>query len=1087
MTADPEKLAELAEMESLFEIRAGDYSDPEKLALRLAKAKREIPTEALIGGLVEFYLTLEVTGRQVGGLAILLADLGAIWRDLDHPELLHQRISARLRGIAPIVAMSYRLAIHRALYRTQRPELSCRLFELASAIGRDDFRDRPKLVEKIGRLQSGLPRLFAVQFLQVVLLTYEACFRNAEIAAILEALIGIDHPDYQQPRSLCQRLDFYFRDDLASLRGQLTGALAATFVHRNQPASARALILASWGLVESDLDDEEALAGRLARRFAQYAEMGGATDLPLEFLESLQFVIFIVGLGEDSELDRGRRLAGVLARLLKQRAGEADPLLLVQAAAKHILGIGADRHEPIWKMAFSILQSALEEPEEVARRGEQNSGLTDEDFRSVQILATKLQELFPSEAIPQQVVFLLSVEEQAERAERVQLLCRAYVEHLAYLNRRTGHLSAYAGAIIGLHLLWLRLFGYQDRDRFLSVCAELIPFLRQTFQDFGVELTDRLGFIARVEELRQAILEAGAHWIGEERDFSRARRLVLDVLLWETELSQRALLERLLRRDEEALPAAPPATSRWPLSTEEKPQDDWATFGFVGFLEPADPPPGAGPEEKKARADHSAVALRRDLERLIELGATEAGIASALGETGILVRATFDPAGQIRWSAVASDGSGLAVLGYGHSKPGSLERLRAAVAWHDFEAAFLRQAGQGSSNRAAAFFHQASSTLDATLEKLQAALARPGIGFGNWSRELAAEVHRLEAAGGSVLGGMLRLAAYGFVKPEEDDAEDRWKVALNRQLGRCRNLLATRPGPVQARAALDRVTANLLAEVSAIWSLEGLIPFLSSETDLVFQVDDAFHAVPLAYLPVGDQPLCRQVSSLRTSWSLLFESLQQHEELNFRQGPEPAGILALSYFPIGDDASGCAVPFHRGQKALAELHQKACWRAGDVPPGSAGTLSRALVELGPLAAVSVCGHGHRQDPGVSLSDGLWRGQGCDFSKVGMLLLVSCSLGRIEQTGDRDVGGFSVELAVHHARSVLSCRWPVSAGAAVKFAEQVLGAYLTALEGGESGKLRSRALNSARLALLGSPSQPGVGLHTAAAFELYGLG
>jgi hypothetical protein len=170
------------------------------------------------------------------------------------------------------------------------------------------------------------------------------------------------------------------------------------------------------------------------------------------------------------------------------------------------------------------------------------------------------------------------------------------------------------------------------------------------------------------------------------------------------------------------------------------------------------------------------------------------------------------------------------------------------------------------------------------------------------------------------------------------------------------------------------------------------------------------------------------------------------------------------------------------------------WYAAAVDPEGTTALLFAGLDLGGFRAVSVCGHGNEYHAGVELGPGrqLWDGQGRDLSGVELLLLVSCSLGRIASTGERDVEGFCVQLALQRARSVLACRWPVQCQQATDVANEVLAHYLRlrediGIQAGSSltaARLRARALNLARTELLKDARDDY--FNTIAAFELYGL-
>ena len=173
---------------------------------------------------------------------------------------------------------------------------------------------------------------------------------------------------------------------------------------------------------------------------------------------------------------------------------------------------------------------------------------------------------------------------------------------------------------------------------------------------------------------------------------------------------------------------------------------------------------------------------------------------------------------------------------------------------------------------------------------------------------------------------------------------------------------------------------------------------------------------------------------------------------------------------------------------LAERFGLESLAGADRTTGTVGAIRAALEEKRSFAVASICGHGDFERAGIVLGGAadeevLWEGQGCDLSGVDWLLLVSCSIGRASRTGDLDVEGFCVQLAVHRARSILACRWPVLAVEAAAFANEAVRQYLE-LEG--QPERRARALAAARHAVC-EGERPLVGLNTAAAFELYGLG
>jgi hypothetical protein len=123
---------------------------------------------------------------------------------------------------------------------------------------------------------------------------------------------------------------------------------------------------------------------------------------------------------------------------------------------------------------------------------------------------------------------------------------------------------------------------------------------------------------------------------------------------------------------------------------------------------------------------------------------------------------------------------------------------------------------------------------------------------------------------------------------------------------------------------------------------------------------------------------------------------------------------------------------------------------------------------------------------------LWNGEGRRLTNIELLLLVSCSLGRVQETGERDVAGFCVQMALAHARSVLAARWPINARQAPEVANTILKHYLALREqhGGAHGgdltaaRLRGLAVAAAREEIVNNHGDKY--LNTLAAFDLFGL-
>jgi len=118
------------------------------------------------------------------------------------------------------------------------------------------------------------------------------------------------------------------------------------------------------------------------------------------------------------------------------------------------------------------------------------------------------------------------------------------------------------------------------------------------------------------------------------------------------------------------------------------------------------------------------------------------------------------------------------------------------------------------------------------------------------------------------------------------------------------------------------------------------------------------------------------------------------------------------------------------------------------------------------------------------------GGGIDLSRIDLVVLVACSVGRLRQDRRHDVEGLFAELAAHHGRCAIAARWPIADCESATFAVEVMRFYLEEAERND-GPLppfaRARALNRARRALVDRDAPVRVTEHLAAAFEIYNFG
>jgi hypothetical protein len=1030
---------------ALLEHRAGltpeDYLSPARLSARLQEYAAKLPPVAALQAVVRLSNALSTVSRFEDELAVLEALPPLVESDYASPEQLAARLE-RLRTL-PLDTAIYLHSLAFALAKAARRKESLTALGLALGAGARDFEDPQRLA---GALGTGLDRVAVMQPLIaagiVTLLpsALEIIDRMGLGLYLLERDGKLQPEDYRDRRRLAARLHARLQRLPPEIQATYLRSLMAALLARDREQDALAVLEADAGLEPGDYDNPRRLATKLrARCEVMPADIAGV------YLASLAAVFSHVDLSPAAavvlEIDAGL-----------EPADWSDPKALAARLEERLRGMGADT-------AAAYVDGLARS---FAIAGEERKSALAVDAYVRGILRDGLSSREPTMAVA---------------------LCPVYE-------------------------LWLRLWGLDPDRQPLELCRALVSYLRQVVAERGTGLRDREEFIKHVSNLRQRILQTGLAWVGRLGPGPEGRDLQRTVQLWDFELSQRLLVERFLLtpRSVVGLAEAPPP-GRWPLPETERPSSpsylptakDLA--GANGLLSEiaGEARPDAVPAGLTATPPPEIAALAGRLRDEVD----EERIAAVLGERGLLVRATFTADGELVWTALAGDGGRLAVNASGAGRPGDFYRLQWASTWHDLEIGYRYWWNGLSAARMARRAWQ-KLLLDAVrtlLEAIQkAATLRPAAASASLYRTtlrlldhgFAQGDERLNAAGAGALRLLIALV-WPVLDPPKSELFPAWTQETLAELRAAEGFLV-RGGrwPGRPRDLLDSATAAYLRRVAGLWDLTPLAGLLGPETDVVVQVDDVLHAVPVAFLPVACEPLHLRVRSVRSSLSPLLDSLVG--EL-LGEGVRSRRLLSLSRFETEDPARLGACWLHHGHLRLAAdlAHRGYEAVAGaDRTGGTLGTLRAALERYRGFTVASVCGHGDYERAGIVLGgeDGgqsLWQGDGCDLSGVDWLLLVSCSIGRAKRSGSLDVEGFCARLTAHRARSLLACRWPVLAVEAAAFANETVKHYLELLEEqAEPGPLRAIALARARRSIAAG-ERPLVGLNTAAAFEMYGLG
>lgn len=465
---------------------------------------------------------------------------------------------------------------------------------------------------------------------------------------------------------------------------------------------------------------------------------------------------------------------------------------------------------------------------------------------------------------------------------------------------------------------------------------------------------------------------------------------------------------------------------------------------------------------------------------LTHLGVESQALEELIPEGCIWIRALFDHAGCLRWSAWINERESLTRLATGESSPGAAQRLEnenqlfdqtTASAWENFRDSKLRSSG--SNQRAFRNFTQA---VKAALEK-QEVVREPG----QCRRETTAALLHLREVSPALAQSGTQLLEWLLGSPEQ-----------NAEFPQACWVHWHADAEHRRRLELDAASQKHLAALAAEWNLSALRIQDAHDVDwqsrdILFQVQGPLLAMPLAWLDFGGAPVFEQVASTSTAVSLTMRqaSLQRvgssavpHRRLLSMLWDEPQRRQKSFGLPL----------IHAAARRLAT---EVGWEAkslGDEPRASASNLCRALEDE--FGVVLIGAHGVSR-AGIKLADDVeWCGEAADLSEVDLLVLCCCAVGRLTQNGIRDVEGLYSRLAVHGARCVVAARWPIADLESAILLGEFLKNYLAELE--QHGEIRpfarARAFNQARVTLLRhrDVAVP-ITAHLASAFDIYGLG
>jgi hypothetical protein len=992
----------LSILEASIGLDPQDYADPVRLTAHIGAKLEGLPPEFGAIMALEYANLLSLTGRYTEGLMILEADLGL---SPDAEELAFiAALRKRLEILSTEAAFMYAGGLSTTLGLAGREEEAVWVFKAlgtAAGVALDEEGLVSSVLTHLASISSNTAAAFLSHFTG-------ALEMGPTRLALLERHLGLQAEDYRDPVRLAAKLDAGLANVLPGTASNYKLRLAEALEGQDRREDALALFRADTGLTEGR--EEEA------------AEIGAELRARLEKEIPPDMAAIYAGNFSNSLLEAGEEEQGV-----------------------------------------ALLEGYI--------------GLRPQDYSSSQALAACLGNLLEQWSEPAAVSFvgsLLAGLQDQEETEKAGLLAEAFVDVPGGLKDRTGGDHSSLMALLLIYEIWLARFMHDPERRPFDVCRDLVIYLRQNFATQGVQLKDRSEFITVTSDLRRRILETGLFWADQEKDPELSGRIASEVQLWDAELSQRLLVEQFLLEPIQPVPPGAPPVQAWAWRGMEMQEPDAAvhlpdptlTRRAADWLgeRGGDLRPRSGPDsETPTRLQRERSTLFDRARVAIVKGVDEAKMAELLGDSGLLLRGSFSEEGRLRWLALRSDGQRIRMIEKWRGAPGDLERLRWAAARHDFRMALVRFRART----------RMPGTLITTLREVGQAFDELLFEFGPPPSPgfLKSRLKWLSTRFMSPWLGetpRLLLPMLGALQSVPDWTEefDAWARETAVQLRSLRDFLS-QPAPQRLHEELDRITAEYIEEARQVLMLDRLAPALSPELDIIVQFDDTLHTVPIAHLPVAGEPLFRRVRSVRSSITLLMTALQLETEKEIGQdSPASERLLSVSHFKAGDRAGHGALWLQHGFSVLAGQHGLEAFAAADEPAGSLGLLRTALDDLQRFRVLAICGHGSLHSSGIALKQdendfaSLWQGDGCDLSGVEWLWMVSCSIGRLKQSGDLDVEGFCVRLALHRSRSVAAFRWPVDSVEAVALVNESVRLYLEALKnpkGADLRCLRARAL------------------------------
>jgi hypothetical protein len=430
-----------------------------------------------------------------------------------------------------------------------------------------DYRDADRLAEVLDRRLSALLPDLAASWVVGLATALSTMDRKADALALVEAFavpprgVGTGTP-------LAERLEAVLRRSVIPVLDKLLLTMLCTpLLDLGREDDAIRMLELHIGLEPGDYDRPERVAAVPERWRAPMAPDVSAAAVAL--LASLLAArgdpgrgVLLLGLETGLDLSEEVDPAARVAALASWKARPNPPVATnVPRALTWVLREAgrSDTAAELQLLDWGIAPDDFEEPARLAGR-----------------LAGHLSEVEGGLGA-HLVLSLVDILAAAGRMDDASRVLDAYLTRVMPLERTRPEAVV---AIAPLYELWLAWLGPARPAEAWEACRRLVAYLRISFEQRGSRLDERRRFAESIAGLRRQIILCGYR---EGRHFGDGRdRAWIDALLWDAELGQRSLLERIRLRFDEGSPNAGP---------DERPAQGWALR--VG--PPHDPARGGGP------------------------------------------------------------------------------------------------------------------------------------------------------------------------------------------------------------------------------------------------------------------------------------------------------------------------------------------------------------------------------------------------------------------------------------------------------------------------------------------------------------